>query len=304
MLVKLMTTKGEVCSMGILKLNYKALRVLLAVLVISMSASGCTVKLAYNFLDWGLYWELKDYVKFNQDQRLFVKDEISQLIEWHRSDELPKYADQLEELSIGLESGMTVEQLEATYDSLRDSWRRIVIKTLPAAIDIISNLNDQQINDFFEMLIEKEGDDAKDIERGTNIRTVKEREDYVSEKLVDAIGQLNEEQKALIAQWARSIESTKEFSLAQAIQWRTRMQVVIAERTDTQQLEKNLMVLLANPDQLRSASYRRVIEKNKHRVMQLLFDLNETLTNQQRSKLVKKLEGFIEDFRDLSDLSD
>ena len=41
-------------------------------------------------------------------------------------------------------------------------------KTLPAAIDIISNLNDQQINDFFEMLIEKEGDYAKDIERGTN----------------------------------------------------------------------------------------------------------------------------------------
>ncbi|MGY8863846.1 MAG: DUF6279 family lipoprotein, partial [Pseudomonadales bacterium] len=136
--------------MGILKLNYKALRVLLAVLIISMSASGCTVKLAYNFLDWGLYWELKDYVKFNQDQRLLVKDEISQLIEWHRNAELPKYADQLEKLSIGLQSGMTVEQLEATYDNLRDSWRRIVIKTLPAAVVIISNLNDQQINDFFE----------------------------------------------------------------------------------------------------------------------------------------------------------
>jgi hypothetical protein len=287
--------------MGILKLNYKALRVLLAVLIISMSASGCTVKLAYNFLDWGLYWELKDYVKFNQDQRLLVKDEISQLIEWHRNAELPKYADQLEKLSIGLQSGMTVEQLEATYDNLRDSWRRIVIKTLPAAVVIISNLNDQQINDFFEMLIEKEGDDAKDIERGANAQTVKEREAYVSEKLVDAIGQLNEEQKALIAQWARSIESTKELSLAQAIQWRTRMQVVISERNDAQQLEKNLMVLLANPDQLRPASYRSVIEKNKRRVMQLLFDLNETLTNQQRSKLVKKLEGFIEDFRDLSD---
>jgi hypothetical protein len=287
--------------MGILKLNYKALRGLLAVLVISMSASGCTVKLAYNFLDWGLYWELRDYVKFNQDQRLLVKDEISQLIEWHRSDELPKYADQLEKLSVGLESGMTIEQLEETYDNLRGSWRRIVIKTLPSAIDIISNLNDQQINGFFEMLIEKEVDDAKDIERGTNARTVKEREAYVSEKLVDAIGPLNEEQKALIAQWALSNESTKEFSLAHAIQWRTRMQVVIAERTDVQQLEKNLMLLLANRDQLRSASYRRVIEKNKHRVMQLLLDLNVTLTNQQRSKLVKKLEGFIEDFRDLSD---
>ena len=287
--------------MGILKLNYKALRALLAVLVVSVSASGCTVKLAYNFLDWGLYWELKDYVKFNRDQRLLVKDEISQLIDWHRSDELPQYADQLEKLSIGLESGMAVEQLEESYNNLRDSWQRIVIKTLPAAADIISNLNDQQINDFFEMLIEKEDEDAKDIESGTSARTLEKRESYVSKKIVDVIGKLNEEQNDLIAQWAGSMLPTKEFSLVQAIQWRTRMQAAIAERHDEQQLEKNLMVLFANPDQLRSVSYRRVIEKNKRLTMQLLFDLNQTLTNQQRSKLVKKLNGFIEDFRDLSD---
>ena len=286
--------------MGILKLNYKALRALLAVLVISVFASGCTIKLAYNFLDWGLYWELKDYVKFNRDQRLQVKNEISQLIDWHRSDELPQYADELEKLSIGLESGMTVEQLEKSYDNLRDSWQRIIIKTLPAAVDIISNLNDQQINDFFDMLIEKEGDDAKDIESGTSARTLEEREAYVSEKVSDVIGELNEAQKALIAQWARRMEPTKEFSLVQAIKWRTRMQVALAQRHDEQQLEKHLMVLFANPNQLRSANYRRVIEKNKHLVMQLLFDLNQTLTSQQRSKLVKKLNGFIEDFRDLS----
>ena len=286
--------------MGILKLNYKALRALLAVLVISVFASGCTIKLAYNFLDWGLYWELKDYVKFNRDQRLQVKNEISQLIDWHRSDELPQYADELEKLSIGLESGMTVEQLEKSYDNLRDSWQRIIIKTLPAAVDIISNLNDQQINDFFDMLIEKEGDDAKDIESGTSARTLEEREAYVSEKVSDVIGELNEAQKALIAQWAQRMEPTKEFSLVQAIKWRTRMQAALAQRHDEQQLEKNLMVLFANPNQLRSANYRRVIEKNKHLVMQLLFDLNQTLTSQQRSKMVKKLNGFIADFRDLS----
>jgi hypothetical protein len=65
-------------------------------------------------------------------------------------------------------------------------------------------------------------------------------------------------------------------------------------------MEDNLMVLFANPEQLRSASYRRVIEKNKRLIMQLLFDLNRTLTNQQRSKLIKKLQSYINDFRDLS----
>ena len=287
--------------MRILKLNYKALRALLAVLVISVSTSGCTTKLAYDFLDWGLYWELKDYVKFTRDQRLLVKDEISQLIDWHRSEELPQYADQLEKLSKELKSGITVEQLEESYNNLRDSWQRIVIKTLPATVDIISNLNDEQVNDFFEMLIEKEGDDAKKIEKGTNARTLKKREAYVSKKIVGVIGKLNEDQKSLIAQWALSMKPTKELSLAQAIQWRTRMQPVLAERHNKQQLENNLMVLFANPDQLRSASYRRVIEKNKRLIMQLLFDLNQTLTKQQRSKLVKKLKSYINDFRDLSD---
>ena len=287
--------------MRILKLNYSALRALLAVLVISVSTSGCTTKLVYDFLDWGLYWELKDYVKFTRDQRLLVKDEISQLIDWHRSEELPQYADQLQRLSNELKSGITVEQLEESYNNLRDSWQRIVIKTLPAAVDIISNLNDEQVNDFFEILIEKEGDDAKKIENGTNVRTVKKREAYVSKKIVDVIGKLNEDQKSLIAQWALSMKPTKELSLAQAIQWRTRMQTVLAERHNEQQLENNLMVLFANPDQLRSASYRRVIEKNKRLIMQLLFDLNQTLTNQQRSKLVKKLQSYINDFRDLSD---
>ena len=286
--------------MEMLKLNYKALRALLAVLVISLFTSGCTVKLAYNFLDWGLYWELKDYVKFNQDQRLLVKAEISHLIDWHRSDELPLYADQLEKLSTGIESGITVDQLEASYNNLTDSWQRIVIKTLPTALNVISKLNDQQINDFFEMLIEKEADDAKDIKSGTGTRTLKEREAYVSEKLVEVIGQLSEEQNALIAQWAQSMQPTKEFSLAQAIKWRTQLQAAIAERHDKQQLEKSLKVLFAYPDQLRSASYRRVIKQNKHLVMQLVFDLNQTLTSQQRSKLVNKLNGFIEDFRDLS----
>ena len=286
--------------MRILKLNYNALRALLAVLVISVFTSGCTTKLAYDFLDWGLYWELKDYVKFTREQRLLVKEEISQLIDWHRSEELPQYADQLEKLSAVLENGLTVEQLEESYNNLRDSWQRIVIKTLPAAVDIISNLNDEQVNDFFEMLIEKEGDDAKEIENGTNARIVKKREAYVSKKIVGVIGKLNENQKLLIAQWVRSMKPTNKFSLAQAIQWRTRMQTVLAERHNKMQLKNNLMVLFANPDQLRSASYRRVIEKNKRLIMQLVFDLNQTLTSQQRSKLVKKTKGFTKDFRDLS----
>jgi hypothetical protein len=75
----------------------------------------------------------------------------------------------------------------------------------------------------------------------------------------------------------------------------------MVERQNKQQLEETLLVLFANPDQLWSDEYRRAIEKNQHLVMQLIFDINQTLTDKQRRKLVRKLNSFIEDLRDLSD---
>jgi hypothetical protein len=287
--------------MGKLKLHYKTYRTLLAVLAISIFASGCTIKLAYNFLDWGLYWQMEDYVKFNRDQSSLVKDELSKLVDWHRSDELPKYADQLEKLSNGLENGLTVEQLDDTYNSLSIGWQRIVIKTLPAATDIMSKLTDQQVNDFFEILIEEEQDDARDIERDTEEKLSEERAEYLSKKISDLIGKLNDEQKTLIVQWAPRIQPTAQLSLDHTIQWRIKMQSTMVERQNKQQLEETLLVLFANPDQLWSDKYRRAIEKNQHLVMQLIFDINQTLTDKQRRKLVRKLNSFIEDLRDLSD---
>jgi hypothetical protein len=286
--------------MGSLKQYHKTVRALVAVLAISLFVSGCTIKLAYNFLDWGLYWELEDYVKFNRDQRSLVKDEITQLVDWHRSDELPKYADQLEKLADGLKNGLTIKQLDQTYNALSDGWQRIVIETLPAAADILSDLTDQQISDFFEILIEEEEDDANEIKRDTQEQLAIEREEYVSEKITDLVGKLNDEQKALIAQWALKIEPIAQLSLDHAIQWRSKMQATMAERQNKQQLEETLLVLFANPDQLWSDEYRGVIEKNQHLVMTLLFDINQTLTDKQRGKIIRKLNSFVEDLRDLS----
>jgi hypothetical protein len=251
-------------------------------------------------LDWGLFWQLEDYVKFNRDQRSLVKDEISKLVDWHRSDELPKYADKLEKLANGLENGLTIEQLNETYNALSDGWQRIVIETLPAAGEILSNLTEQQVNAFFKILIEEEEDDARDIEHDTSEQLIAENEAYIREKVADLIGKLNDKQKLLIAKWAQDIEPTEQLSLDHSIQWRTKMQAAMADRQDKQQLEQVLMILFANPDQLWSDQYRQLIETNQRLVIKLLFEMNQTLTDKQREKLIRKLNSFIKDLRDLS----
>jgi hypothetical protein len=164
----------------------------------------------------------------------------------------------------------------------------------------LSKLTEQQINAFFDILIAEEEDDARDIERDTQDQLIAEREEYISEKVTDLVGKLNDEQKLLIAQWAQDIKSTERLSLDHSIQWRTKMQAAMADRQDKQQLEQALILLFANPDQLWSDQYRQLIDTNQSLIIRLLFDINQTLTVKQRQKLIKKLNSFIKDLRDLS----
>jgi hypothetical protein len=78
------------------------------------------------------------------------------------------------------------------------------------------------------------------------------------------------------------------------------MQAAMADRQDKQQLEQALILLFANPDQLWSDQYRQLIDTNQSLIIRLLFDINQTLTVKQRQKLIKKLNSFIKDLRDLS----
>jgi hypothetical protein len=78
------------------------------------------------------------------------------------------------------------------------------------------------------------------------------------------------------------------------------MQAAMSDRQDKQQLEQALMLLFANPDQLWSDQYRQLIDTNQSLIIRLLFDINQTLTVKQRQKLIKKLNSFIKDLRDLS----
>jgi hypothetical protein len=78
------------------------------------------------------------------------------------------------------------------------------------------------------------------------------------------------------------------------------MQAAMADRQDKQQLEQALKLLFANPDQLWSDQYRQLIDTNQSLIIRLLFDINQTLTVKQRQKLIKKLNSFIKDLRDLS----
>jgi len=48
--------------------------------------TGCSSKLAYNNLDWLIYWYMDDYVELNDSQEAIFDIKLEGWIDWHREE--------------------------------------------------------------------------------------------------------------------------------------------------------------------------------------------------------------------------
>ena len=74
--------------------------VLITTLILLLS--GCSTRFFYNQLDWVLPWYLEDYVSFEDAQARELDSQIAQFLSWHRTQQLPEYADFLGQVNLSI----------------------------------------------------------------------------------------------------------------------------------------------------------------------------------------------------------
>ena len=63
----------------------KRLRIFVLVSLLAALA-GCSNSFVYNQLDWLIPWYLGDYVDLNREQQRAFKEQLGELLRWHRSE--------------------------------------------------------------------------------------------------------------------------------------------------------------------------------------------------------------------------
>ena len=61
---------------------------LLLVLFSVIFLASCSSKLAYNNLDWWVYWYLDDYIELKGEQEEKFDDYLQNWLRWHKTSEL------------------------------------------------------------------------------------------------------------------------------------------------------------------------------------------------------------------------
>src|SRR5450830_1617634 len=96
--------------------RYKLFLLIMMACVICL-ISGCNaLKLTYNNAPDLLYWWLDGYVGFSTKQKPLVKQQLNQLQQWHRQNELPKYAELVHQVSTTMQSDISPQQVCEVFD--------------------------------------------------------------------------------------------------------------------------------------------------------------------------------------------
>ena len=278
---------------------------LLAVLAALLVAGCSTMKFAYEQAPRLAYWWIDPYVDFDDDQERRAKQDISRWFAWHRTSQLPHYAQALSRAQREAAQDATPAQACQWWQQVQQ-WRDTAFEqAVPIAVNLALSIKPEQIahlqqhytktnkkfrNDYLQ-------DDPK-VRQREAVKRVVERAERV-------YGRLDDAQRHWVAQKV----AASPFDAQLWSQERQRRQHDIVQTLRTLQAGN------ATPEQADEAVrgiYRRVVaspneayrayaEKLTAYNCEFVAQLHNRTTPEQRQVAAERLQGWETDFRALAD---
>lgn len=281
--------------------NLKRLGRTSVVLLLLVALSACTTKMAYNFLDWAIEWKVQRLVKLHGEQKVLTKKAIQDFHHWHRTTQLPQYADYLRALQARLnDQPVSAKDIHAETDKIQLLVDQSVEKVLPDAAQVLTTLSDEQVKELLASVAE-ERDEYKD--EYVDPSTRKRQKTYYKKFLKHAqdwLGPLSSEQKDKVETWSKSLEPFEELNLQQQKIWEEKLAEILAKRQNTDTLLEGLKTLMFHRTDDWQPELEKILDRNQAMSYELIAELLNELDEKQREHMNKKIEDYVKLFGELA----
>lgn len=278
---------------------------LIGLLTIVAFIAGCTANIGYQFADTLVEWKIKDYVNLNDNQKELLSEKVDEIHLWHAQTQLPLYREELKGLRDKVEhKSLTQKDISTFEDRLWDFWGNVLTK-VEAEADLLATLTlkqrEQLINRLEETQDERYQRLLEDKEESSILRRL-DRVTEVEEDLENILGDLTKEQDTLLRDWVSDSPELREQWLSYRASWLTEFEkALLSQPID----EERLSSLILNPQQLRNDAFQKEAERNSELRKAFLWDMYQSLTQEQRKNVIKKADEYIDLLDSLiSDFSD
>lgn len=275
------------------------MRTFLVSFITLLVLTACGPRWYYHHLDWMIPWYVDDYLSLDSEQRSALEIRLARQLNWHCRTQLPEYAVFLRSVGREFEAPdqtVTREQFARHLQTLKHFWKDLMARIGPDMADILITASDEQVDELFRN-IEKDN-----LERQRTYVDLPEREilqnrtDRMVGRLERWIGDLTDPQYDAVQQWSQNIGATSSQWLANRRRVQQAFRKLIAARTVDPAFKEKFTALLVSPEVVRTKAYQARLDRNIGFMLDLLVDIEKTLTDAQRSHLLAYLESLADDF--------
>lgn len=270
-------------------------------LIASGLLAGCTApKLVYDQLDVLLPWYFRDYVDLDTGQRQQLRRSVDTLLAWHRESEMGRYAAFFRELERDAAVPLGRERLGSARLELESFWDDAMRQLAPDAAALLSSLDDGQVQALFERIELKDQQEAEEALARSDAERRSRREKTLRKQLERWVGRLDASQRALVADCAASLQADPAGWFASRRAWQAALRQALAVRDDLPAFTSRLERLLADGESFWDPAYRARFQADRERVLQLLADVDASLSPDQRVKLRERLGAWALDLETIA----
>ncbi len=262
--------------------------------------SACSIKTVYNNLDWVLEGMVNDYVSLSDTQEQDLEKQVALLLKWHRASQLTEYANDLKATKAFVDKGMDDESVEIIITKMLERWESMKVEVAPKMADLLVTLNDEQIEELFSNLEEKNKEIADEYTETSDDEKIVQAGDRLIDKFNEWLGTINDDQKELIKYWSQSFKPIHEDRLLFRKQWQLTLRQVIESDFEDNDKRNKLVELVMNAADYQSEGYKLKLDYNRDQFKKLIVAFESVVTPEQKKHLNERLDYFITNFEELA----
>ena len=268
---------------------------------ISFLTTCSSTRFIYTFVDEYIKDEITYFLDLNEDEKVLLSQQVSQMVNWHRTSMLPKYSNYLNNVANKIES----EQYSA--DNIRKiltNGRFLIEETVSGLVPyaskfLIYHQTAENIKFMENRMLNRRQERITELSKPEDI-LYKERLERLTTNFERFFGELKDSQVMIL-------ESHTHLTLGESrvrLHNRTLRQKVFIRFLRTQPTEVDLTnylnTLLLKGHTITNSSYKAFSEKSLNRFHTLLVNLLANSSKVQREKIINKLRDYAKDFKAVS----
>ena len=257
---------------------------------------GCsTTTFIYNRIDFLLPWYLGNYVELTKHQKQYLDELLIPFFSWHRSEELPQYLEIINSTENILVGEIKPESIATISSNVEKSWFRLEREVLVWMVPLASDLNDEQIQSFLQVMQKK----AIEYENKYLGRSDNDYRQDTYEKIRDNLqrfmGELSQQQLSVVRAYSKDMHRVD----GVWFQNRNTLLISLASILERDSGWEVRLSRINQRDDAVSQSYRETYAHNLDVIYHLLAEVLNTRSEKQDQRLRRQLSKYRTDIETL-----